>query len=135
MVNSVAMSIRAIHLASALGLFCLLMGAYLFTYTGYPVSNDEIALFSSAESLVKEGDMNIRSLYYQYPGSKVEPWSPPVHEPMQIILDAVLYKIAWEIDGAGLMQTVWLSNILITALIGVVFYMTGLKLGYSRSVS
>jgi hypothetical protein len=135
MVDSVTMSTRAIHLATALGLFCLLMGAYLFTYTGYPVSNDENALFSSAESLVKYGNMNIRSLYYQYPGSKTEPWSPPVHEPMQILVDAVLYKIAWEINGLGLMQTVWLSNILITALIGVVFYFTGLKLGYTRSVS
>ncbi|MBZ0304553.1 MAG: hypothetical protein K8I82_00665, partial [Anaerolineae bacterium] len=121
--------------ALSLGLFSILSGAYLLTYRGLPLSGDELAMFSAAESLVKYDESRLYSVYYQYPGAGEIPWSAPVHEPMQIALSIPLYWLAYQIDGIGMLHTVWLLNVLVTAAVGVVIFWTGLTLDYRREVS
>lgn len=123
------------HLTIVLCLFSLLLGVYLITYRGIPLSGDELALFSSTESLVRYGNPRLYSAYYHYPGGGDNPFSQPVHEPMQILLSIPLYWTAFHLEGIGILDTVWLFNLLVTAMIGVLIYLTGTTLGYSTNTS
>ncbi|KAB2903060.1 MAG: hypothetical protein F9K27_14915 [Anaerolineae bacterium] len=116
-------------------LFSILLGGYWLTYRGMPLSGDELAMFSAAESLVKYDESRLYSVYYQYPGAGDIPWSQPVHEPMQIVLSIPLYWVAYHLDGVGMLHTVWALSALVTAATGVVIFWTGLTLNYRPMVS
>ena len=118
------------HLSIAITLFCLLFGFYLLTFRSEPISGDELALFSTTESLTKYGELRIYSLFYQYPGNSESPWSSSVHEPAQIVAATPLYWIALQLEPLGLLHTVWLFNLFVTAAIGVAFYWNAINLGY-----
>ncbi len=118
-----------------LPLLSILLGIYLLSYRGIPLSGDELAMFSSTESLVRHGESRIYSVYYQYPGHGDIPFSEPVHEPMQILLAIPLYWTAFQTHWIGMLHTVWLFNIFVTAGIGVLIYKIGITLDYSKNMS
>jgi len=117
-------------LTIGLGLFLAFIGLYFLTYRGAPISGDELALFSTTESIVKYGEFKIYSSYFLYPGDPGNPWRTSVHEPLQFLIDIPLYYGALKSNWLGMLHTVWLSNIFITAAIGTLFYFIGLSLGY-----
>ncbi len=125
---------RSTTLRLVVCLFSLLLGFYWLTYRGVPISGDEIALFSSTESLVRYQESRLYSAYYQYQGVGDSLWSEPVHEPMQTLLAIPLYWIAFQSDSLGMVHTVWIFNIWVTASIGVLFYLTARTLGYRHEI-
>jgi hypothetical protein len=116
-------------------LFVTLASLYLFTYSGIPAAQDELALFSVTESWVRYGEPAIISAYNFYPGVGSPPWDQSIYEPGQIILAIPLYWLAYQLPGIPIQQTVWLLNVIVTALIGVVMFHIGVRLGFSRMVS
>jgi len=120
------------HLLFSFGLFALLFGVYFMTYKGAPISGDELALFSGTESIVKYQEARIYSAFFLYPGDWDTPWLPLVHEPLQIIVDVPLYWVAWQSGVLGMLHTVWFSNALIIAALGVLLYWAGILEGYRR---
>jgi hypothetical protein len=72
-----------------------------------------------------------------YPPTSLSEVRPPSAdtEPLQPVLAAPLFLIAQALPGIGLAHTVWLFNILITALTAGVLYAYGLALGYRARVA
>src|SRR5687767_11199437 len=85
-----------------LSLFLILVGIYLFTYTGVPVSNDENFLFDTTQGFVRRGEFRLttlfdlrsepRSFYLDYLDGL--PWPAAPQEPLQPILAAPLFALA-----------------------------------------
>ncbi|HLA42595.1 MAG TPA: hypothetical protein VJZ27_04120, partial [Aggregatilineales bacterium] len=123
----------------SLCLVSLLAGVYLLTYRGFPVSIDELSLFSTTESLVKYRELQIVSLYHEYPIITNlytdTPWQGTLHEPLQIFLTAPFYWIAQHIDGIGLLHTVWTFNVVVVMLIALIIYRGGVAMGYSDAAA
>jgi hypothetical protein len=122
---------RAIRAA---GLFGLLVALYFTTYSGQPNSSDELVLFDAAHSLVQYGTLELAYSSDQRP--YMHQPEPDIAlsldiEPMQVYAAAPLLWVALHVPGLGLVQTVWLLNILVTALTAVVLYYYGIALGYT----
>ncbi|NJL92788.1 MAG: hypothetical protein HC915_03220 [Anaerolineae bacterium] len=118
------------HLKTAALLFVLLCGMYWLTYRGAPQSIDELALLSGTESFTKAGNFENLSTFNYYKGLH-----SALHEPLQMILASPLYALALRWEPVGILHLVWTFNIFITALIGTVFYLGAVSLGYSRPTS
>lgn len=113
-------------------IFLILMASYLFVFHGIPISGDERALFAATQSLVRYGDTQLYSVYNQYTG---DPWSGALHEPLSIALAVPIYWLAQQTAFIGMLQAVWFLNVLFTALIGPVIYLTGRELNYNPRTS
>lgn len=116
-------------------LFCSL---YSFTYSGDPLSGDELFLFNATASQVHFGDSlldivagNNRPLVFDVD----QPLNSVVADPMQIILAMPIYWLAEQIPGIGMLHTVWMFNVVITALGVGVFYLLAGALGFSDRAS
>jgi hypothetical protein len=121
-------------------LVALLGGIYLLAYRGFPISQDEAALFSATESLYKYQTLQLISLYHEYPFEgdpylAVSPWQDSVHEPLHNFISLPLYAIAHELGTPGMLHTVWLFNIFVMLGVGLVLYHGGVWLGYSSGAS
>ena len=126
------------HLILLTSLMSILLGVYFLTYRGVPISEDEAALFSATESLFKYGEPHLASIFYLYshdPKIEGDPWHHPLHEPAHITLAVPLYAAAYFVDGIGLIHTVWLFNIFVTAATMGLFFLGGISLGYSNRTS
>lgn len=121
---------RALH---ALCLFAILSALYFLTYSGYEISNDERILYDGVHSFAQHGNFWLAYTNPLRPPATY-PNNAPVlsldSEPMQVYAAAPLFWLAEAIPGIGLMQTVWLLNVIVTALTGVVFFYFALLLGY-----
>ena len=118
----------------AIALFVMLGGLYFFTYNGHSVSGDEEILFDGVHSLALHGNlwlsyMNDDRPVGTYPGNAPVPSVDS--EPMQIIASLPLFWLAQLLPGIGLIQTVWLFNILVTASTAVLLFYYAVLLGYS----
>jgi hypothetical protein len=118
-------------------ILCLLLCAlYLITYTGRIESGDEYRIVDGITSLVHFGDTGRdETLWFAPPDALVTsqryPISPlPEDEASLAALAAPLYMLAHAVPGLGLLHVVWLYNILITVLTGMLVYAVGLALGY-----
>jgi hypothetical protein len=118
----------------ALSLFCLLCGVYFLTYAGDRVSNDGNYLFDSTESFVNRGQFDI-SYHYDLLGANqatpADPLPGAQHEPLQPILAAGLYQLAQVVPGIGIVHTVYLFNIFVTALTAVLIMVGARSFGLS----
>ncbi|GAB4571916.1 MAG: hypothetical protein Kow0077_09860 [Anaerolineae bacterium] len=124
----------------ALAMFTLLTGLYLLTYSGVYISNDETGLFDATESFARRGNtrvtymLNVR-LIREYK-IREQPDTPLVDaEPMQIVLAAILFRVAEMLPGIGLVHAVWLLNVLICAATASVVFLYARLLHYSERVS
>lgn len=118
-------------------LVALLIAAYFVTYTGHAISNDERFLFDATESLARRGTLR-QNLYFDHypPTTQREAQPPPANtEPLQPVLAAPLFLLAQALPAVGLVHTVWLFNVLITALTAGTLYAYGLALGYRAPVA
>jgi hypothetical protein len=123
--------------AMGLSLVAFLIAVYFITYSGYAVSRDEWFLFDATESMARRGTMEQNFQFDAYPPVSLSDVNPPSAdtEPMQPVLAAPLFLIAQALPGIGLVHTVWLFNILITALTAGTLYAYGLALGYRAHVA
>ncbi len=113
-------------------LVTLLIAVYFLTYSGYAISRDEWFLFDATESFARRGTMELNYEFDAYPPQTLDAVRPPSvdAEPLQPVLAAPLFLAAQALPGIGLAHTVWLFNILVTALTAGVLYAYGLALGY-----
>lgn len=128
-------SSKSIGIAFALVWF--LMGSYLLLYSGIRVSNDEIYLFDSTESFARRGDFQLNYTFNLQPNLDAQgnPDRPGLYEPLQPILAAPLFLVAQAIPGMGMMQAVWMFNLIVTLLTALIVYGAGLLWGYSGGIS
>jgi hypothetical protein len=121
-------------------LFLFIFACYFATYRGYPDSTDSAVMFSSAESLVKYGTLDVVSSYHERPNTRLDeaqnPFLNAAHEPLQSILASPLYALAYYSPlKIGLMHSVWLFNLGVSAGVVVLFYTLGRTLDASTSAS
>lgn len=119
-------------------LFFLLASIYTAFYWGVHFVIDEQFLFDSTESLVRRGNFRLTYTYDLRATNNLadgEPWPLSAHEPLMPILAAPLFYLAQSVPSIGLMHTVWLFNIIITAATGVLVFYGGLILGYRTQSS
>ncbi|MEB2286748.1 MAG: hypothetical protein OZ934_01410 [Anaerolineae bacterium] len=123
---------RQRQIALGISLAVLLIAVYFVTYSGYAISRDEWFLFDATESLARRGTLAQNLQLDAYPPLTLgEAQPPPVDaEPLQPALAAPLFLMAQALPGIGLAHTVWLFNVLVTALTAGVLYAYGLALGY-----
>ncbi|MCZ7540612.1 MAG: hypothetical protein M5U29_12030 [Anaerolineae bacterium] len=123
---------RRRNIALGGSLVVLLIAVYFVTYSGYAISRDEWFLFDATESLARRGTLAQNLQFDAYPPLALADAQPPSvdAEPLQPALTAPLFLIAQALPGIGLAHTVWLFNVLITALTAGVLYAYGLALGY-----
>jgi hypothetical protein len=120
------------------GLFVLLCAIYFASYHGQVYSTDELMLFDSARSFLREG-----SFALAYTSDLVNPITPPGLQPvpesavapLQVYAVAPLIWMATHLPGIGLMHSAWLFNVLVTALAAVVLHRSARALGYSDRAS
>jgi hypothetical protein len=118
-----------------LSLFASLAALYFAVFTGHPVSGDERLLFDMARSLTVDGTFELALSADQRPAFDVAPHEimPSADvEPLQAYLSAPLVLVARLLPEIGVMHTVWLFNLLVTALTGALLYAYGVQLGYTR---
>ena len=115
----------------------VLAGVYLLSYRGFPISLDEVALFSTTESVVKYQEVKLVSLYHEYPvtGDLLlidSPWQDAIHEPLLYVVAAPLYWLAFHLEPLGTMHVVWVFNIAVTIGIALVIFRAGIAWGYDE---
>lgn len=106
----------------SLGLGMLAFAVYFLTYSGYPISDDERAMFASASSFQKIGRFTIHPLYYLdvKPGSAnvgmyaVSGEMVPNYEPLQIVAMVPLLGLS-DLLGTGRFQTAMLLGPMVAA--------------------
>jgi hypothetical protein len=123
---------------AGVALWLVLTGMYLLIYRGHPLSIDEISIFDSIGSLVNHGTLARTMEFYRAPyviGLNQAPTLQPLYEPLQVIVSSPLYWLASRVPQIGQFHTVYLSNIIITALTGVSFYIIALLLDFRLRVA
>ena len=125
------------QLAIGVSLFTCLIAVYFLTYSGYAISGDEWSLFDATESMARRGTLELNFGFDAYPPVSLSTAHPPSAgtEPLQPLLAAPLFLVAQLTPGIGLAHTVWLFNVLTTALAAGTLYAYALALGYPTPVS
>ena len=120
------------QIAIGIILVTLLIAAYFSTFDGYAISGDEWQLFDATESFARRGTLQLNYRFDEFQARTLNSAVPPTAntEPLQPALAAPLFLIAQALPDIGLAHTVWLFNIVITALISSTLYAFGLELGY-----
>lgn len=120
-------------------LFALLASVYLITYSGYPESGDSLQLYDGLTSALTYGDLRLDQSAWQFTPAAHDldtsdplPLNRVITEPLQMALAAPLYWAAHALPEIGLVHAVWLLNVLVCAVLGVVVFWYGLALGYSE---
>ncbi|NDJ86950.1 MAG: hypothetical protein GYB66_13800 [Chloroflexi bacterium] len=124
---------------AGLALFLLLAGVYWLSFLGVNINNDEVYLFDSTESLVRRGDFRLNYTYHLYPQIRVvdgQLLERALQEPLQPILAAPLFMVGqFAPSSIGVMHSVWLFNIIVTALTGVIMYRIALRRRFHSEVA
>ncbi len=124
-------------------LFCLLASLYMLVYSGRHSFNDELQMYDTTGSLVEYGDTkyDLAMWYvwvnYGQMGQNVDETYPLISSPIEPVLSALatpLYWLAGQMN-IGLLHTTFLFNIIIGALVCVIFFVYALVLGYREKVA
>lgn len=120
-----------------LALVLILSGVYLLIYNGFWLSNDELYLLDSTESVARRGNIELSYTFNLQPviSDDGTPDRGAVQEPLQPILAAPLYWLAQQFPNIGMAHTVWLFNMIVTIATAWLIYYFALTLGYSATVS
>ncbi len=118
-------------------LFTLLASVYLISYSARTESTDTRRYFDAVSSFADYGDFALDLSAWQFPPFSFDktnslPLQSADVEPLQVILAAPLYLIAQAVPGIGLLQTVYLFNVLVGAAAGCVLFLYALALGYTE---
>jgi hypothetical protein len=117
----------------AVGVFFLVLAAYIVTYNGAFKSNDERALFSGADSFVKRGAFTTNQIYWDYTHVGVFTTGGdmvPNYEPAQMVL-AIPFYLWGRLLGAGV-QGVMFFGAVVMAGAAAMIYLLLLELGGGR---
>jgi hypothetical protein len=124
----------------AVALVALLSSLYMLTYSGRIESGDSLTLFDATGSLAQFDDLRLDlSLWFSPPSFAGIDQNPlkeldveSLHPPLQPILASALFRLAWVLQGIGLVHTVWLFNIFVCAGAAGLLFFYALALGYSE---
>ncbi len=105
--------------------FVVLVSVYSLTYVGTIRSNDERLFISGAESLGSRGELSTGQVYTQY---------TDYVEPGQAFIGAVLYQIT-RLGEAGAVHILFLTNVYVIALTGVVVFLMTRQQGHRPGVA
>jgi hypothetical protein len=119
----------------AFGVFGLLLACYLLTYTGVIQSSDGLAMFATAESIVRRGELDINQLLWMGDqqgnlGPDGELYSRKGLGMTLLAVPLVWLAALWPV--VGLAHTALLLNPLLTAWTGGLLFRTGRRLGWGR---
>ncbi|MEZ4861039.1 MAG: hypothetical protein R3C14_07030 [Caldilineaceae bacterium] len=117
----------------AFALFGLLLSCYLFTYTGIIQSSDGLAMFATAESIVRRHEADSNQLLWMdiQQGSYGLDGELYSRKGLGMILLALpLVWLARQIPAIGLVHGALLLNPLLTAWTGALLYRMGRRLGW-----
>jgi hypothetical protein len=111
------------RLALVIALGCVLCLTYLTTFAGLARSNDELWLADTTQSIALHGSYDLNQTQWAK--------SPPIVsdvEPLQPILAAPLYWIAYHLAWVGNVHALYLFNPLVTALTAIMLFYYALLL-------
>jgi len=115
-----------------------LLAAYLFTYTGVIQSSDGLAMFATAESIVRRGQIDMNQLLWMdlQQGSFGPDGELYSRKGLGMTLLALpLVWMAKQWPAVGLAQAALLLNPLLMAWTGAILYRCGRRLEWSRSAA
>ncbi|NDJ87496.1 MAG: hypothetical protein GYB66_16605 [Chloroflexi bacterium] len=125
-----------------LAVFGILVTAYLLTFRGLPFSKDELFIYDSTESLARRGYLARTFEYDQIKPAQVPPsssdempWLPPAQEPLAIVLGVPFFWLGEHLPDLGMMHSVWLMNVIMTAAVGASLYAVVLRQGYRFEIA
>lgn len=122
----------------AFGIIGLLLACYLITYTGVIQSSDGLAMFATAESIARRGEIDSNQLLWMGNqqgnlGPDGELYSRKGLGMTLLALPLVWGALLWE--SLGLVQAALLLNPILTAWTGGLLFRTGRRLGWTRRAS
>lgn len=135
--NTKTIDLKTFTLYSA-SLFFLLISVYLFTYRGFPLSQDSYYIFDSAESLVRRGTFDLTYEFvdnFRVLANDNDPWTRSRQEPLNIVLVAPFYWLGSQLSGVGTVHVMWLFNVLMSAFVAVNLFWGALWLRYPVKVA
>lgn len=136
MANRSEISERAVRPRGALFVLvtALLASVYMLVYSARIESGDSLMLFNAVRSWVDHGDLRLDLAAWHRPPSLVGSFELERYdiEPLQVALAAPLYALAKAIPFVGMVQVVWLFNVIVCALAGGVMYLYAAALGYAN---
>ncbi|MCX6044900.1 MAG: hypothetical protein NT075_07285 [Chloroflexi bacterium] len=117
-------------------LFGFLFACYLFTYTGVIDSSDGLSMFSTAESMVRRGQIDSNQLLWM--GSQQGNLGPDgdLYSRKGLGMTLLALPLLWLAQrwpAIGLVQAAMLLNPLLTAWTGALLYRCGRRLGWSQN--
>ncbi|MFN2200747.1 MAG: hypothetical protein ACK2UO_06045 [Caldilineaceae bacterium] len=133
--NSFLQTIATKERGIAFLVFCTLLVFYLITYTGVIQSSDGLAMFATAESIVRHGSIDSNQLIWMgnQQGNFAADGDLYSRKGLGMTLLAIpLIWIARLSNSAGLVHTALLLNPIITALTGALVYRAGQRLRWQR---
>lgn len=115
-----------------------LLACYLLTYTGVIQSSDGLAMFATAESMVRRGDLDSNQLLWM--GNQQGNIGPSgdLYSRKGLGMTLLAVPLIWPAKlwpGVGLVHAALLLNPLLTAWTGGLLFRTGRRLGWSRSAA
>jgi hypothetical protein len=121
-------------------LFVLLASIYTMSYSSAIESGDSRRLVDAVSSFVDYRDSYLDQASLMFPpqtfnDSLVYPLQDADIEPLQVILAAPLYLVARVVPGIGLVQTLYLFNVIVVATAGCLLFLYALTLGYSEGTA
>ncbi len=122
----------------AFAVMVLLFACYLLTFTAYIQSSDGLAMFATAENMVRRGSIDSNQLIWM--GSQQGNIGPDgdLYSRKGLGMALLAYPLLWVArlwPGLGLVQFALLLNPLLTAWTGGLLFRAGRRLGWSRAAA
>jgi hypothetical protein len=123
-----------------LGIFFLSFSLYLLSYSGNFHSSDEVSMYAVTESLAQRGEFQINKIAWMHRTETqvgrygVDGNTYSYHSVAQSLAGIPLYLVAVVRESVGNVQTVMLTNSLVTSLTNALLFLLVLRLGYSAKV-
>lgn len=119
-------------------IFGFLFACYLLTYTGIIQSSDGLAMFSTAESIARRGDVDMNQLLWMGAqqgniGPSGDLYGRKGLGMTLLALPLVWGGLLW--NRIGLVHAALLLNPILTALTGALLYRAGIRLGWRRATA
>ncbi|PJF39715.1 MAG: hypothetical protein CUN55_13715, partial [Phototrophicales bacterium] len=127
------------RLIKAARLFLALSAVYLIFFRAYFIATDEIILFDMSESFVRRGNFDETLSFALAPlrsknADELFRYNDS-YEVLQPLFAAPLFFVGEIIPAWNIVQVVWLFNVVIVALIAVVFFFGVQVLGYDEQTA
>ena len=118
--------------------FGFLLACYLISYTGVIQSSDGLAMFATAESIVRRGEIDTNQLLWM--GSQQGNLGPngDLYSRKGLGMTLLAVPLVWLAKAwtaIGLVQTALLLNPILTAWTGALVFRAGRRLGWSRKAA